>query len=350
MSSVELTDTDAAGGTGAPTPRSPRGGPLRFLPRTARLPSFVSGRLIGLIALNILFALVMATITPHFLTAENFKELLIENSMEFILAAFMAFLLIARMFDLSLDGVINMCGVIAGLLLVRHVPVVLVVIVALAAGAAVGLLNGVAVTKWHMNPLMTTLGTWWGTQGIAYGLTNGVSPNVFPSGFDNIGAGSLLNIAMPVWYLIVIGVFLIWLLRKTRFGYHVFAVGGDAEAARLRGVRVDRTVIATFVMMGLASAFAGVVYAGQLDAASPVATNGANLRVIAGAVIGGCSLRGGRGSVIGAVLGIFFLAMLNNAVVVLGINPYWQYTVLGVVVFGAVALDAAVARRSPARA
>jgi len=103
------------------------------------------------------------------------------------------------------------------------------------------------------------------------------------------------------------------------------------------------------VMMSLAAAFTGVVYAGQLDAASPVATNGANLRVIAGAVIGGCSLRGGRGSVLGAVLGIFFLAMLNNAVAVLGINPYWQYTVLGVVVFGAVALDATVARRSSAR-
>jgi ribose transport system permease protein len=317
--------------------------PLRWVSKR------VSGRLVGLIVLNAGFALVMALITPHFLTAENFKELLIENSMEFLMAAFMAFLLIARMFDLSIDGVVNLCGVIAGLLLVRHVPVVLVVLAALAAGALVGLLNGIAVTKWHMNPLMTTLGTWWGAQGVAYGLTNGISPNVFGSGFDNIGAGTLFGISMPVWYLIVIGSFLIWLLRCTRFGYHVFAVGGDAEAARLRGVRVDRVVVTTFVMMSLAAAFTGVVYAGQLDAASPVATNGANLRVIAGAVIGGCSLRGGRGSVLGAVLGIFFLAMLNNAVVVLGINPYWQYTVLGVVVFGAVALDAAVARRSSAR-
>ncbi|MHB1539633.1 MAG: ABC transporter permease, partial [Solirubrobacteraceae bacterium] len=144
------------------------------------------------------------------------------------------------MFDLSIDGVVNMCAVITGLLLVAHVAVPLAVLAGLVAGATVGVINGVAVTKLKMNPLMTTLGTWWAAQGIAYGLTNGVSPNVFPAGFDNIGAGSLLGIQMPIWYLAILSTSLALLLRTTRFGYHIYAVGGDSESARLHGVKVTR--------------------------------------------------------------------------------------------------------------
>lgn len=307
-----------------------------------------NGRIATLIVLDVGFALVMGAASSNFLTFSNFKQLFIENSMEIALTGFMALLLIGGVFDLSVDGVINMCGVIAGLLLVRHVPVAVAVVAALAAGALVGAVNGVAVTWWRMNPLMTTLGTWWATQGIAYGLTTGTEPTGFSSGFDNIGSGSIAGLSNPVVYLIVLALVLGWLLHRSRFGYHVYATGGNREGARLRGVRVNRVLVTTFILMGLASAFMGIVVAGQVDASSPFAVNGENLRVIAGAVIGGCSLTGGRGSVAGALLGALFMVMLNNAVIVLGINPYWEYTALGVVVFAAVAIDAAAARNQPA--
>jgi ribose/xylose/arabinose/galactoside ABC-type transport system permease subunit len=160
-----------------------------------------------------------------------------------------------------------------------------------------------------------------------------------------IGGGTLGGVDTPVWYLIVLVPIVAWVLAKTRFGYHVYATGGDPEAARLRGVKVDRVVIVCFVAMGVTAGLAGLVYAARLNAATPIAVSGANLRVIAGAVIGGCSLSGGRGSVVGAMLGILFMTMLTNATVVLGINPYWQYTILGGVIFAAVAADALASRR-----
>jgi ribose transport system permease protein len=301
-------------------------------------------RIIILVALNVGFALGVSAATPYFLTWSNFKTIFIGNGMEFVLAGFMTYLLVARMFDLSIDGVVNMAGVITGLSLVHHIGIAGAIVLGLLSGLGVGALNGFAVTKIRMNPLMTTLATWWGAQGVAYGLTIGISPHAFSAAFDQLGAAHPAGLDMPVWYMVAVVPVLVWVLATTRYGYHVYATGGDPEAARLRGVRVDRVIIVAFVLMGLAAAFTGIVFAARLDAASPVAVNGLNLRVIAGAVIGGCSLSGGRGTVFGAMLGMLFMAMLNNATIILGLNPYWQYTILGGVVFAAVAADALVAR------
>jgi len=306
---------------------------------------FVASRVFLLVLLNGFFVLGVSFATPYFATGGNFRVMLAGSAMEFVMTAVMALLLVARMFDLSVDGTVNMTGVVAGILMTHGTSFVLAILTGLAIGAAVGAVNGVAVTKLRMNPLMTTLGTWWIGQGVAYGLTVGISPHLFPHEFVRIGGATLAGIDTPVWYLIVLVPIAAWVLARTRFGYHVYATGGDAEAARLRGVRIDRVVIVCFVAMGLASALAGLVYAARLNAATPIAVSGANLRVIAGAVIGGCSLSGGRGSVVGAMLGILFMTMLTNATVILGFNPYWQYTILGGVIFAAVAADALANRK-----
>jgi ribose transport system permease protein len=306
---------------------------------------FVGSRVFLLVVLNGAFVLGVSFATPYFATGPNFRVMIAGSAMEFVMTAVMAFLLVARMFDLSVDGTVNMTGVVAGILMTHGAAVPLAILTGLAIGAAVGAVNGVAVTKLRMNPLMTTLGTWWIGQGVAYGLTVGISPHLFPSAFVRIGGGMLGGIDTPLWYLIVLVPIAAWVLARTRFGYHVYATGGDAEASRLRGVKIDRVVIACFVAMGLASALAGLVYAARLNAATPIAVSGANLRVIAGAVIGGCSLSGGRGSVVGAMLGILFMTMLTNATVILGFNPYWQYTILGGVIFAAVAADALANRK-----
>jgi ribose transport system permease protein len=347
---VEPTAPDEDSASLAP-PRL-RWAPPGLLPRGVRprtwgefVRTVVLSRLGALIVLIVGFALIVNAITPKFLTVGNIRVMIVGSGMEFVLAGVMALLLVARMFDLSIDGVVNMCGVITGLLLVHHHAIWLAVIAGLGAGAVVGLANGFAVTKMRMNPLMTTLGTWWLAQGIAYGLTLGVSPNAFPNAFDQLGAGHPLGIDMPVWFMIVCLPLLAWTLGRTRFGYHVYATGGNPEAARLRGIHIDRVVIITFVLIAVAAAVTGIVYAARLDSATATAVNGLNLRVIAGAVIGGCSLYGGKGSVLGAVLGLLFMAMLANATVVLGINPYWQYSILGGVILGAVALDALASRR-----
>jgi ribose transport system permease protein len=158
--------------------------------------------------------------------------------------------------------------------------------------------------------------------------------------------GSPLSLTMPLWYMLVLVPLAIWVLSKTRFGYHVYATGGNREGARLHGVKVDRVTIISFVLVALASALAGIVYASRLNAAVPQAVNGLNLRVIAGAVIGGCSLAGGEGNLVGALLGLLFMTMLVNGSIILGISPYWQISALGGVVVVAVAADALAKRKA----
>ena len=198
-----------------------------------------------------------------------------------------------------------------------------------------------------MNPLMTTLGTWWVSQGIAFGVTQGISSHTFPQAFIDLGYAAPFGITMPIWYAGVLVALAIWVLSKTKFGYHIYATGGNREGARLNGVNVDRITIICFVLVALASALAGIIYAARLNAAVPQTVNGLNLRVIAGAVIGGCSLSGGEGTIVGALLGLFFMTMLTNASIMLNISPYWQMCILGVVVLIAVGADALAKRRIP---
>jgi ribose transport system permease protein len=309
-------------------------------------------RAVIMLVINLAFILIMTRLSPYFLYAgngfANFKVMLVSMAMDTIVLAAMVMLLIGGMFDLSVDGVVNMTGVVTGALLVSGANIWL----AMAAGAAsaliVGLINGFAVTWLKMNPLMTTLGTWWIAQGLAFGITQGISSHSFPQEFIDIGYSSPWGITMPIWYACFLVALAIWVLAKTRFGYHIYAIGGNREGARLHGVKVNRVTIISFVLVALASALSGIVYAARLNAAVPQTVNGLNLRVISGAVIGGCSLNGGEGSIVGALLGLFFMTMLTNASIMLNISPYWQMCILGVVVLIAVGADAFAKRRIPA--
>ena len=304
-----------------------------------------------MLLINVGFILIMTQLSPYFLYAgngfANFRVMFVSMAMDTIVLAAMVMLLVGGMFDLSVDGVVNMAGVTTGALLVAGAGIP----VAIAAGAAValvvGVINGVAVTKLRMNPLMTTLGTWWVAQGIAFGVTQGISSHTFPQAFIDLGYAAPFGIAMPIWYAGVLVALAIWVLSKTKFGYHVYATGGNREGARLNGINVDRITIICFVLVALASALAGIIYAARLNAAVPQTVNGLNLRVIAGAVIGGCSLSGGEGTIVGALLGLFFMTMLTNASIMLNISPYWQMCILGVVVLIAVGADALAKRRIP---
>jgi ribose transport system permease protein len=304
-----------------------------------------------MLLINLLFILIMTQLSPYFLYAgngfANFRVMFVSMAMDTIVLAAMVMLLVGGMFDLSVDGVVNMAGVTTGAFLVAGAGIPLAIGAGFAAALVVGLINGTAVTWLRMNPLMTTLGTWWVAQGIAFGITQGISTHSFPQGFIDLGYSAPLGIAMPIWYAVVLVAVAIFVLSKTKFGYHVYATGGNREGARLNGIKVNRITVTCFVLVALASALAGIIYAARLNAAVPQTVNGLNLRVIAGAVIGGCSLNGGEGTIVGALLGLFFMTMLTNASIMLNISPYWQMCILGVVVLIAVGADALAKRRLP---
>ena len=326
--------------------------PVPRLGRKSWWRRLLGNRAIIMLIINVAFILIMTQLSPYFLYAgngfANFKVMFVSMAMDTIVLAAMVMLLIGGMFDLSVDGVVNMTGVVTGALLASGVAIWIAVLVGVGSALVVGIVNGVAVTRLKMNPLMTTLGTWWVSQGLAFGITQGISSHSFPQGFIDIGYSAPFGVTMPIWYAGVLVAIAIWVLAKTKFGYHIYATGGNREGARLHGVKVDRVTIISFVLVALASAFSGIVYAARLNAAVPQTVNGLNLRVIAGAVIGGCSLNGGEGSIVGALLGLFFMTMLTNASIMLNISPYWQMCTLGVVVLIAVGADALAKRRVPA--
>lgn len=297
-------------------------------------------RTVGLLAINVAFIAIMAFASQAFVSPSNILSLLSNMALESIALAGVTFLLVGRLFDLSVDGVVAMAGVVCGKLITSGVPWWIAAVASLALGIVVGIINGLLVMRLKINPLIATLGTWWMSVGIAYGLTKAISPYGFPEAFQAIGQARILDVKIYVWYAIIIVGVMAVVLAFTRFGRHVHVMGGNPEAGRLFGVQVDRIGIKLYVIMGLLAAFIGVVLASRLNSGSPNAVDGMTMRVIAAAVIGGCSLSGGRGNVLSGLLGLLLMNMLTNAATILGVSPYYQKFIIGGVLLLALVLDA----------
>jgi ribose transport system permease protein len=306
----------------------------------------LTSRVLGLVVFELLFIAAVGGDNSQFLRLDNFRVILDNMGPDAIVLTGTVLLLAAGRFDLSIDGVANLSGVTAGKLMIDgDLPWELALAIGIGIGLFVGLVNGFLVEAVGLNPLMTTLGTWWATSGVALGLTQGFSPTALPQSFDNLGQARVLGLLISVWYAVGFVVLTGAILAFTRFGAHVFATGGDREAARLNGVKVRRIGISLYALSGTLAAVAGVVFAARLATSSPAAFDGLALNVIAAAVIGGASLAGGRGSVIGGLLGLFLLNMLGNAAIYVGISPYWQKAISGAVLLTAVLADVVAERR-----
>jgi len=248
-------------------------------------------------------------------------------------------LLVGGLFDLSCDGVTALAGIVAGEIMDAGGSPVIGIAAALGAGALFGLVNGWAVNKWRLNPLMVTLATWWIAVGATYGITKALSPYGFPEWFLRLGQARLLGLRIFVFYAAAIVLVWSFMLHKTVVGRHIYAIGGNRRAAELCGIRADNLGIGLYIQASLLAAFIGIVMAARINAAAPQAVDGMNLRVIAGAVIGGCALSGGRGSIFAGLLGLVLMSVLSNAAILLHISPYWQRALIGGVLFIAIATE-----------
>ena len=219
------------------------------------------------------------------------------------------------------------------------VPVWVAVGLALALAAAIGVVNGLFTTRLKLNPLITTLGMMSIVSGIALVLTGGLTRPLMIPGFNWIGSDRLFAIPIPL-IIMVITFFALWLvMTRTKFGRFIYAAGGNAEASRLIGIPVERTVIVLYVISALAGAVAGTILGAMLGAAGPNAAGSQLLTVIAAIILGGTSLNGGRGSVWGTLLAVLILGTLNNGLTLLNVSSFWQDVTRGVVLMLAVSLD-----------
>lgn len=310
----------------AAAPRASRRNLLRRVPDTA--PLFVL--LIGL-------AIFFSIRSEFFLNYDNFLNILTAAAITGIIAAPATLLLVAGQFDLSVGSALTFCGVVMAKL-AEDQALVVALAGAVAAGAGIGMLNGVLVTVVRVNPLITTLGTLAAFAGLARVLSNGQT--VPMQDFGGLGtARPLFDIPLPV--LIFAGVVVVFYvaMRYTVFGRSMYAIGANPVAARLAGIRTGHLIFAGFVLSGLCVALAALINVSQLSAASTQAGNGLELSVITAVVLGGASLAGGRGTILGTLFGLLVIAVLNNGLTLLNVNSFWQDVARGTLLILAVSFD-----------
>jgi ribose transport system permease protein len=304
----------------------------------------------GLPLITLLLCVYLSFSSPYFLDWQNLLNVTFAVSAIGIAAAFATLVVIGGGLDLTPVTV----GIMAGLTCVKGVeagyPVVLVLGLALAAAAGIGVLNGLLIGIGRLNPFIVTLGTNFLFTGVAFVVTAGGALNVENQSFANIGQSTLwFDIPTPTVIMAVTFAAALFLLRYTRFGTHVMAIGGDEGAARLSGVRVVRVKIILYTLSALAAGIAGVVSASAAGSVAAYAASGSNdlLSIIAAVIIGGTALTGGQGSVIGTLVGVLLIGLISNGLVLDNISSFYQPVVTGSILLIAIVLDE-IRRRSMA--
>ena len=293
-----------------------------------------------LITLGIMIV-VFSLSAEYFLQLDNLLNIARSISIIGIVAVGETIVLISGGIDMSIAAVMAMAGLAAGVLARAGLPFGLAFAAALAVGLFVGSINGFIVTKLHINPLITTLAIGMIVRGLAYVAAGGATLTVPVKGFSELGRGRLGGIVpYPVIILVIVYVFAHILLTRTILGRNVYAIGGNSIACRLAGINVDRWRILFYALGGLFAGFGGYMLSSLVGASMGNAAIGSELNVIAGVVLGGASLAGGEGTMIGTLLGSLVLGTLTNGLIMLNVSTYWQQVAVGVVLLLAVLLDA----------
>ena len=293
--------------------------------------------MIFFVVLLIFFFLSLAT--PYFLTRANLLAILISMSVEVIIAVAMTSLLISGGFDLSVGSVLCFSGLISAIFWRAGVPPVIAIIGGIGSGALIGVFNGVVVSIIGITPFVATLASLNIFRGIVYILTQGKSIAGLPDAYRFLGQKTLFGVQMPIIFAIILVIIGDTVLRRFRFFRQNYYIGGNEKAARLSGINVTRMKIINYMLTGLFAGFAGVVQAGRLGSAMVTSGEGMEMRVLTAVIIGGASLSGGEGTILGAFLGSVLMALVTNGVNILGVNVYWQTFIVGITLLIAVLID-----------
>jgi len=292
----------------------------------------------GLLISFFVLSLGISLLTPNFLSSRNLLNILRQSTIVGIMAIGTTFVIIGGGFDISVGSVLALSAALA-LGLQGSMHWALAAMIAILAGALIGLLNGILAAKIHIVPMIATLGTSTIVRGLVYLYTGGYPINGQQPAFEVIGSGYLWGIPVPVIIMIALVVIFQFILSKTQLGRYCCAVGGNKEATRLAGVSVDFYHVMTFLIGGLMAGISGVVYASRLSSATPLAGQNYDMDAIAAVVIGGTSVSGGEGTVLGAMIGVLLLTVVTNAFNLLGVPVFIQYVIKGLIILVVVGID-----------
>jgi len=314
-----------------------------FIEQLARFQSFLA---------LALMVIALSLASHNFLTVDNTMNVLRQISINLCLSLGMTLVILSGGIDLSVGSVLALAGAVAagllknGLALPRFNLLVQftvpgAIVAGIGVGSVLGWFNGLAVTRFKLPPFVATLGMLSIARGLTMLWTGGFPVTGLGDDFGRLGTGHALGIPMPVWISAALVALFIVVTRRTRFGRHLYAVGGNERAASLSGLAVPRIKLIVYTLGGGLAAVAGLLVTARLDSATPNAGLGYELDSIAAVVIGGTSLSGGRGSILGTVLGCLIIGVLNNGLFLLDVSPFWQQVVKGFVILAAVAVDKA---------
>ncbi len=296
-----------------------------------------SGTLVGLL----LLCVILSFSTEYFLTSSNIINVLLQISINAVVALGMTYVILLRGIDLSVGAIMAMVGIITtGLISRQGLPLPLALLIGLALGTGAGFINGLITTKAKIPAFIVTLGMAYVTRGIGLVYSDGKPIYLQNETFNKIGNEQIWIIPLPIIYMVIVFAILFIVLNYTKFGRRVYAAGGNPEAAKFSGINVDRVQIIAYCVTGFLAAVGGIMVAARLYSGQPTIGVNAELDAIAAVILGGTMLSGGVGTLGGTLIGALIIGVVNNGLNLLGVSPYWQYIAKGVVILLAVYADA----------
>lgn len=307
----------------------------------------------------IIFSAIISILSPRFLTKSNLLNVFRQTSINAIIAAGMTFVILTSGIDLSVGSILGFSGAVAAKMLSTGSNIILALLVAIIIGAVAGILNGIIITKGKVQPFIATLAIMILLRGATMVFTSGrpiavpiiktisheAGKTITTGGggvspiFRWIGTGNIWSIPVPIIIMAIVFIVCYYILNHTQFGRHIYAVGGNEEAALLSGVNTDKVKILAYTISGILAAVAGIIVTSRLSSAQPTAGDGYELDAIAAVVLGGTSLVGGQGTVIGTIIGALIIGILNNALNLMDVQSYYQMIAKAIVILIAVLLD-----------
>jgi rhamnose transport system permease protein len=306
-------------------------------------------REMGIVLVILILIPLIGLRNPSFLTASNFRDILLDISILSIVAIGQMMVILTASIDLSVGSVVGLVAMVIGLVVRDNpaIPMVVTVLLGTLLGLVLGSINGIIVTKGRVPPIITTLGTLSIYRGLVLVVSKGewIDAYRLPPSFPRITRIPIFGVPALIIYALIIAVVAYYFLRFTRTGRQIYAVGSNPPAARLAGIRANRIVLSVFLISGTLAGLGGVLWASRFAAVANDTGTGFELQTVAACVIGGVAIFGGSGSVPGVLLGSLLLGIIVNALTLTGISPFWRLTVQGLIILVAVVADALIARR-----
>jgi rhamnose transport system permease protein len=306
-------------------------------------------REVALIGFIVLLMVLISLRNPNFLTITNFKDILLDISILAMVALAQAMIIITRGIDLSVASMLGLTAMMVSFLIKAYpeTPIVLIVLLGMALGSVLGSVNGLIITAGRVPPIIATLGTLSIYRGLIFLYSNGTWINAFemPAGFKQLAKGAPLGLPNLVITALLVAAIVYVFLNHTQPGRDIYALGTNPDAAKISGIRTQRTTFMVYVIAGIICGLAGVMWASRFEAAQTNTALGFELQTVAAAVIGGVSMLGGIGTVPGVLLGALLLGVIQNGLTLSGISPFWQLAVQGFLILLAVVSDSAIQQR-----